>query len=131
MAAEIPVLGEVEVKATSESGYVVSSISTGTRTETPVEHIPQSIVSIPRAIIEDQGSKTLSDVLRNISNVNAIDVRDSNLTGFKIRGFSSGTIVDGVATPGIFQNQESLVGIEQLSVIKGPSGGVFTVARKG
>lgn len=125
MAAEIPVLGEVEVKATSESGYVVSSISAGTRTETPVEHIPQSIVTIPRAIIEDQGSKTLSDVLRNVSNVNAIDVRDSNLTGFKIRGFSSGTIVDGVATLGIFQNQESLVGIDQLSVIKGPSGGLY------
>ncbi len=28
-------------------------------------------------------------------------------------------------TPGIFQNQESLVGVEQISVIKGPAGGLY------
>ncbi|MEY2633488.1 MAG: Ferrichrome-iron receptor precursor, partial [Pseudomonadota bacterium] len=118
-------LSTVSISAEKESGYIPASTRGATRTDTPIEQIPQSVVVIPRALIEDQGSRNLSDVLRNVSNVTALDARDSNLTGFKIRGFSSATIVDGVATPGIFQNQESLVGIDQVTVIKGPSGGLY------
>ena len=54
-------LGTIEVKATADTGYTVKSVSAGTRTDTPVENIPQSIITVPRAMIDDQGSKTLSD----------------------------------------------------------------------
>lgn len=124
-AEEATQLGAIEVKAAAESGYVVKSASAGTRTDTPVEHIPQSIVTVPRAMIEDQGSKTLSDALRNVSNVNAMDARDANNAVFKIRGFHSATVVDGVAMPGYFPNQESLVNAERIDVIKGPTGALF------
>ena len=96
-----------------------------TRSAVPVEQVPQSIVSIPRSVIEDQGSKTVSDALRNVSNVNEIDPRDSNNVGFKIRGFNAAMVVDGVSVPGWFQNQESLVGVQQMDVIKGPAGGLY------
>jgi len=118
-------LPPVTVTADRVDGYTPRATSAGTRTTTPIENIPQSVVVIDKRIIEDQGSSSLSDVLRNVSNVSSIDTRESNLTGFDIRGFSAATIVDGVMTPGIFQNQESLVGIEQISVIKGPSGGLY------
>lgn len=124
-AEEATQLGTIEVKAAADSGYVVKSVSAGTRTETPVENIPQSIVTVPRAMIEDQGSKTLSDALRNVSNVNTIDQRDANNVVFKIRGFTSGTVVDGVAMKGNFTNQESLVNAERIDVVKGPSGALF------
>lgn len=119
------VLDEIVVLGERIPAYVVPLTSAGTRTETPLEHIPQSVVVIPRAVIEDQGSSTLSEALRNVSNVNSVDDRDSNLTGFKVRGFPAATIVDGVATPGIFQNQVSLANVEQLGVVKGPSGGLY------
>ena len=119
-------LPEMQITATIEPvGYSVASVAAATRTETPLEHVPQSVVVLPKALFNDQGAMTLSDALRNVSNVNAVDARDSNLTGFKIRGFSSATIVDGVAVPGVFQNQESLANVEQISVIKGPSGGLY------
>jgi|GEM_PF-1399724 len=118
-------LSPVTVTADRVDGYTPRATSAGTRTTTPIENIPQSVVVIDKRIIEDQGSSSLSDVLRNVSNVSSIDTRESNLTGFDIRGFSAATIVDGVMTPGIFQNQESLVGVEQISVIKGPSGGLY------
>lgn len=118
-------LPAITISGQAANSYVVPVISSATRTETPIEQIPQSVVVIPRAVIDDQGAQTLSDVLRNVSNVTALDARDSNLTGFKIRGFASATIVDGVATPGVFQNQESLNGVDQISVIKGPSGGLY------
>jgi iron complex outermembrane receptor protein len=124
-AEEATQLGTIEVSAPADSGYVVKSVSAGTRTETPVENIPQSIVTVPRAMIEDQGSKTVSDALRNVSNVNTIDQRDANNVVFKIRGFTSGTVVDGVAMKGSFTNQESLVNAERIDVVKGPSGALF------
>jgi iron complex outermembrane receptor protein len=96
-----------------------------TRSSVPVEQVPQSVVSIPRSIIEDQASKTVSDVLRNVSNVNEIDPRDSNNVGFKVRGFNAAMVIDGVSVPGWFQNQESLVGVQQIDVIKGPAGGLY------
>lgn len=117
-------LPEVVVTGQTDD-YNVRNSSAATRTITPIEQVPQSVVVIPRAIIEDQGSQTLSEALRNVSNVTAIDQRDSNLTTFKVRGFSSATVLDGVPMPGAFPNQQSLSGVEQLTVIKGPAGGLY------
>lgn len=108
-----------------DSAYVVKSTSSATRTETAIENIPQSIVVIPKSLIDDQGGRTLSDVLKNASNVTAIDERDSNLTAFRVRGFAAATIVDGVQTPGIFHNQESVVNVDSISILKGPTGGLY------
>ena len=44
-------------------------------------------MSIPRAVIEDQGSKTVSDALRNVSNVNEVDPRESNNVGYKAASY--------------------------------------------
>ena len=114
----------IEITADKER-YVPALTQAATRSSVPVEQVPQSVVSIPRSIIEDQASKTVSDVLRNVSNVNEIDPRDSNNVGFKIRGFNAAMVVDGVSVPGWFQNQESLVGVQQMDVIKGPAGGLY------
>ncbi|RRJ27430.1 TonB-dependent siderophore receptor [Pandoraea apista] len=118
-------LATTEVSAARYNAYVVESSSVATRTDTPIENIPQSIITVPRAMIEDQGSKTISDALRNVSNVNAIDSRDANNTVFNIRGFHSGTVVDGVAMKGNFTDQESLVNVDRIDVIKGPAGALF------
>lgn len=114
----------IEITADKDR-YQPALTQAATRSAVPVEQVPQSIVSIPRSVIEDQGSKTVSDALRNVSNVNEIDPRDSNNVGFKIRGFNAAMVVDGVSVPGWFQNQESLVGVQQMDVIKGPAGGLY------
>ncbi len=118
-------LPTVEVRAARENDYVVKSSSAATRTDTPIENIPQSIVTVPRAMLEDQGAKTLSDALRNVSNVNVIDQRDANNVVFNIRGFHAGTVVDGVAMKGNFTDQESLVNVDRIDVVKGPAGALF------
>jgi iron complex outermembrane receptor protein len=107
------------------NAYATSRTSSATRTDTPVEQIPQSVVSVSKTLMEDQEVKTLSDALRNVSNVNEIDPRDTNNVTFKIRGFNAGVVVDGVAMPGYFSNLESLVNVEQIDVLKGPAGNVF------
>jgi iron complex outermembrane recepter protein len=115
---------KVEISGQRER-YTVRRTSTGTRSDTPVEQIPQSVVSLPRELLEDQGRTTLNDALRNASSVNQVDPRDANNVVFKIRGFHAATVVDGVAVPGYFSAQESLAMVEQVDVLKGPSGALF------
>ena len=92
----------IEITA-GKDRYTPALTQAATRSSVPAEQVPQSVVSIPRSILEDQASKTVSDVLRNVSNVNEIDPRDSNNVGFKIRGFNAAMVVDGVSVPGWFQ----------------------------
>lgn len=124
-AQDVLQVEKIQVIADTEKSYSVSSGSVATRTDTRIEEVPQSIITVKKEVIEDQGSQTLSDVLRNVSNVNSIDKRDSNIVGFKIRGFNSATVIDGIAMPGYFPNQESLVNVERVDVIKGPSGALY------
>lgn len=104
---------------------ILNATQAGTRTDTPIEFVPQSIVAISRAVLEDQGITNINSALRNVSNVNQVDPRDANNVTFKIRGFNSALVVDGVAMPGYFSGQESLVNVERIDVLKGPAGGLF------
>jgi iron complex outermembrane receptor protein len=110
----------------SQDGYIVNSTSSATRTDTPIEQIPQTIVVVPKKLIEDQGSTTLADAVKSVSNIQENDQRDiSTATSFKIRGFNAGVTVDGVAVPGFFANQEPVININQVDVIKGPTGSLY------
>jgi iron complex outermembrane receptor protein len=109
-----------------QDGYIVNSTSSATRTDTPIEQIPQTIVVVPKKLIEDQGSTTLADAVKSVSNIQEHDQRDiSTATSFKIRGFNAGVTVDGVAVPGFFANQEPVININQVDVIKGPTGSLY------
>jgi iron complex outermembrane receptor protein len=68
-AARIPqTLPEMQITAIAEpAGYSVPSVAAATRTETPLEHVPQSVVVLPKALFNDQGAMTLSDALRNVA----------------------------------------------------------------
>lgn len=110
----------------SQDGYIVNSTSSATRTDTPIEQIPQTVVVVPKQLIEDQGSTTLADAIKSVSNIQEHDQRDiSTATSFKIRGFNAGVTVDGVAVPGFFANQEPVININQVDVIKGPTGSLY------
>lgn len=119
-------LAAIEVRGAADTGYAVRRSRTATRTDTPIEHIPQSIVIVPRQVIEDQAATKLADITDNVSNVRAYDQRDvSYNTGFKVRGFNAAVSVDGVSLPGFLAASEPAINIEQLDVIKGPTGSLY------
>ena len=107
-----------------QSRYVVPRASTATRTDTPLDEIPQSIQVIPQEVLNDQQVIRLNDALRNASGVvsNSLDQRGQR---FIIRGFSSSSILrDGFRqTNGSSGNAgfQELANIEQIEVLKGPA----------
>lgn len=119
-------LPTVIVTGDRADGYYLPKSSIATKTDTPIEQIPQTVIALPKKIIEDQGATKLSDVTVNVSNVQHADQRDfSTLSSFKIRGFSAAVMVDGVANPGFFNNLEPVYNIEQVDVVKGPGGSLY------
>lgn len=119
-------LAAIVVSGKSDTGYHVTRARSATRTDTPIAHIPQSIVVVPRQLIEDQAAVRLADITDNVSGVRAYDQRDvSYNTGFKVRGFNAAISVDGVVLPGFLSGSEPAINIEQVDVVKGPTGSLY------
>jgi iron complex outermembrane recepter protein len=104
------------------SGYRALTAVTATKTDTPIEQIPQSIQVIPRSVIDDQRPLTQSEALRNVSGVSGMPTNTFGGYAYKVRGFPADRYVDGL--PNWFDSGDfvSLVNTERIEVLKGPSG---------
>ncbi|MEM9804003.1 MAG: TonB-dependent siderophore receptor [Cyanobacteria bacterium P01_D01_bin.56] len=125
----------LRIVVTGEEGsrYVVPSAITGTRTDTPLRDIPQSIQVIPREVLEDQQVIRLEDALRNVSGVTPSG-GDPRGPRFNLRGFNDATILrDGFRLSGTNSNlvPQDLSNIEQIEVLKGPAAIVFGAVEPG
>ncbi|MEM8639242.1 MAG: TonB-dependent siderophore receptor [Cyanobacteria bacterium P01_G01_bin.54] len=111
-----------------ENDYTVPNVSTGTRTDTPLRDIPQSIQVVPQALLDDQGVIELSDALRNVSGAN-VSTNDARGKRFTLRGFNDASILrDGVRISNgrnINTGVLELSNIEQIEVLKGPASILF------
>ena len=107
-------------------GYQALTSSSATRTPTPIEQIPQSITVIPRQLIEDQGDRTVADALRSAAGVvpESPLFLNQNLNTF-VRGFAAEIYRDGLQSYFDAGFAQSLLGIERIEVIRGPSGSLF------
>lgn len=92
------------------------------RVALPIDKTPQSVVVLDRALLDQQGVRTLTEALANVSAVRGTDSRDRFNFGLRIRGFAAGVLVDGMALPGQFSTPDSLVAVQRVEVVKGPAG---------
>ncbi|MHC5747840.1 MAG: AMIN domain-containing protein, partial [Nostoc sp.] len=78
----------IELVVTGEQdGYDIRDSSTGTRTDTPLRDIPQSIQVVPQQVIKDQQAVRLEDALRNVTGATSSANPGSLRSGFNIRGY--------------------------------------------
>lgn len=119
-------LPEVVVRQRAENDYQPEAVSSPRYTE-PLLNVPQTITVIPRAVIDEQGATTLSEVLRNVPGVTLLAGEGggaSNTAGdaFFLRGFdaSNSLFVDGVRNQGLITRD--VFNLEQVEVFKGPTG---------
>ena len=121
---EIVVTGE-------QDGYLVPDTSIGTRTDTPLRDIPQSIQIVPQQVLEEQQVNTLNEALKNVPGATQTAPNYiPGFAGFTIRGFSVGDFGPNVTrnglsvripagTTAIFSN------IERVEVLRGPASVLF------
>lgn len=108
-------------------GFVAKRTTTGSKTNTPIEAIPQSVSVIGRDQMNDQGAQKIDEALRFTSGVFTQPFgADSDTNWFYIRGFDAtqkGTYLDGLQNfgygfGGFFIDS---FGIERIEVLKGPA----------
>lgn len=116
-ADEITVLGR-------RPAYTESETSTATRTDTPLRDVPQSVTVITSDLIEDQGMRSMADVVRYVPGV-SMGQGEGHRDAPTLRGNSSTAdfFVDGVRDD--VQYYRDLYNAERIEVLKGSNAMVF------
>ncbi|PWT89063.1 MAG: TonB-dependent siderophore receptor [Proteobacteria bacterium] len=107
------------------SGYRALTAISATRTNTPIERIPQTVAVIPRSLIDDQTPLTQSEVLRNIAATTGVPANFLYGVNYKVRGFDADRLIDGLPNYIDAGDFSSLVNVERIEVVKGPGGLLF------
>ncbi len=107
-------------------GYQALTSSSATRTDTPLREIPQSVTVLNHRLLEEQGARTLEDALRNAPGVvpESPLFLNQNLNTL-VRGFQAEIYRDGLPSYFDLGLSQSLLGVERIEVLKGPSGSLF------
>ena len=123
-----------EVKATTQAekatgpvpGYIARRSATATRTDTPLNEVPQSITVIGAEQLRDQNSTTMQEALRYTPGVRAeMYGLDNRGDYFAMRGGSEGsTLLNGLRVPltgywGVVRNEP--YAFERIEVLRGPA----------
>lgn len=127
----VTVEGQVGSGTGPVNGYVPNRTTTGSKTDTPIEEIPQSVSVIGREEIEDRQAQKVDEALRYTAGVFAQPYGlDSDTDWFFIRGFDAGQT-------GVFLNNLPLYQygfggfyidpfvLERIEVLKGPASALY------
>lgn len=108
-------------------GYVATRSATGTKTDTPLNEVPQSISVITRDEVEARNAQSIGDALSYTAGVDGkANGPDPRRDFISIRGFSATELFyrDGLRLTA-FNNQGRTVsepyGLERIEVLRGPS----------
>lgn len=120
--------GQTVVVKGAREGYAAQNTNSATRTDTPLIDIPQSVQIVTRSLIEEQDRRTLGDAMVNVSGVVPTRSEEQLLIPPLVRGFPAEVYLDGL--PIYAGNQQafdptSLVGVERIDVLKGPSATLY------
>ncbi len=105
-------------------GYVATRSATGTKTDTPIQEIPQSITVVTSEAARDQGATSVQEALRYVPGVYADAYGpDSRVDGGLIRGTTAVTYLDGMRLiNGGYWNhtRPDPYTLERIEVLRGP-----------
>ncbi|MEW6639493.1 MAG: TonB-dependent siderophore receptor [Pseudomonadota bacterium] len=105
-------------------GYRALSAFSSTKTATPIEQIPQSIQVIPRSVIVDQSSLSVTEAIQNASNAQGpsyLGIGTTGMTPLTIRGFPAQQWLDGLNVNYDSGDRDSFANVERIEVLKGPN----------
>ena len=114
------------VTGSAPTRYRIIESSVGTRTDTPVINVPQSIQAVPDEVLEEQGVTSLGDALRNSAGVTTGRVAaDAPAITPVIRGFESrNTLRNGLRDTTLGTLSE-VTNVERFEILKGPASVLF------
>lgn len=127
---QIVVDGEGETGWGPVDGLVAEKSVTGSKTDTPIIEIPQSVSVVTADQAREQGAQTVSEALRYTPGIDSEAYGfDARFNHFTVRGFQIDKFqfVDGLKFPagGYAIARIEPYGLERLEVLRGPSSGLY------
>lgn len=128
---------QTQQDAGSVQGYVASRSAAGTKTDTPIVEIPQSISVITRQLMNDQAVQSLNEALNYTPGItNTMFGYDPRYNAFRIRGFDA--TYTGVFRDGLRELNGNLsifsvepYGLDSIAVLRGPSSALYSQSSPG
>jgi len=121
-AADVRELDRIQVLGRAQTLYRVDDAAVGTRTDTPLEQVPQAIQVLPRELIDDQAARQVTDLYRSISGISFFSYAGVTLRGFR----QENVLYDGLrGDPYAGFSVPQLFNIERVEVLKGPAGALY------
>lgn len=128
---------DVQGEGDGTVGYVATRSTAGTKTDTPLIEVPQSVSVVTREELNDRNVQTLTDAVAYTPGVRTGQSGyDPRYDAFSIRGFDvtyNGIYRDGLRLPGanmsIFKVEP--YGVESVTVLRGPSSALYGLGSPG
>ncbi|MBD2078965.1 TonB-dependent siderophore receptor [Leptolyngbya sp. FACHB-17] len=118
---------EVVVTGEQQRGYRVPNATTGSRTDTPIRDLPFSVQVVPQELLRDRQVQSVNEALQTVAGVTPDNPSYSAFEGFTIRGFTGRNIIrNGLRDDTNITNRVAVPNIEQIEVLKGPAGALFS-----
>ncbi|SDP44594.1 iron complex outermembrane recepter protein [Mucilaginibacter sp. OK268] len=116
-------LSTVEVKGRVPLTYKSDYTFLGTKTQTSLKDVPQSISTVTKELIADKMQYSLKDIATDIAGVNQY----SGFDEYTIRGFraENARSINGLRGYNSTYTSPMLVNIERVEVLKGPAGTLY------
>nr|WP_249128836.1 TonB-dependent siderophore receptor [Bradyrhizobium japonicum] len=125
------------VTAGATTGYVATSSSAGTKTNTPLIETPQSLTVVTKKELEDRNVQTLKDAINYTPGVTTSAFGyDPRFDSFYIRGFDA--TYTGIYRDGLRQGGGNFVipkiepyGLDSVTILRGPASGLYGLGSPG
>lgn len=126
--AVLPAVTVTGSAAEPNDGMVATKTSVGSKTDTPLSEIPQSVSVVTREQMEWQGVQKMEQALRYEAGVRtelADDLRHQNIQirGFSVAASNQGIYLDGLPLPTRYYGSYDInpYGLERVEIIRGPA----------
>lgn len=132
-----PIAVEARAATGATEGVVADLATTGTKTDTPIEDIPQSVSVVTRERLDRFGADTISEAFRYVPGVQGEATgNDTRVDFLRFRGFNDdGNAVfrDGLQlrSTGFGQFFPEMYGVQQVEIARGPASSLFGLANPG
>ena len=112
---------ELEVIAPPDTGYNPNDANVGTRTNTPLRDIPQTVNVIPQQVIKDQRALTIGEALRNVGVVGGGTFAQSDRLILRGSG-TTNILTDGLRNYFVgYRDLINIGNVERIEVLRGPA----------
>lgn len=115
------------VPADETEGYRAPRSSSATKTDTPLIDVPQTVVAMPKQLLEDTGATNVEKALDYVggiskgNNFGGLNLYEMNLRGLK----TTNSAKNGFTTGRRYDATSDAANIEQVDVLLGPSASLY------